>query len=208
MNHSPYKDEATNTIYNLLFCDDLTLYKAKHEGPVDGPWKTLFADPSDSRSVRALADSSFEETRLRILAFNALKTRGVAPQEKELLGVVIEVGFDRGLDTLAAYQDLRARYINQSGRLIIWETREPKVDSKIRNLFQVAQIVVEQIGPWKKPGLSPPTAGVMRMTFLVTDGLYCGRGPMDALQRDPLAAPVVKAATDLLVELTKQVPPK
>ena len=203
MNHSPYASEATNTIYNLLFCDDLELYRAKFESEPEGPWKVLFAQPPNTDALRALAKTSSEESRVRLLAFNALDRKAAATHPKELLGVVIEVGLDDGLDTLAAYRDLTARYINHSGKMVIWETTEPAVDEKIRNLLVAAENVVEKIGPWDKARLPPPE-GLMRMTFLVSDGLYFGQGPMEALQSDPLAAPVVATATELLLELTKR----
>ena len=204
MQYAPYKDQATNTIYNLLFCDDLELYKTTHKGPIAGPWQVLFSNPVQINSLQVLANSPTAETRLRILAFNLLKQQHVAPNKKELLGVIIEVGLEHGLDTLAAYKDLRVRYINQSGKMIIWETRKPIIDTKIRKLFQEAQPIIEKIGPWNKPRLSPPPAGMMRLTFLVNDGLYFGEGTMRDLGRSPLAGPVVTAATELLFELTRQ----
>jgi hypothetical protein len=85
--------------------------------------------------------------RVRILAFKALGKDAAPIQRKELLGIVVEVGLDGGLDTVAAYKDFRARYINQSGKMLIWETRDPKVDAKIKNLFTSADKVVEKIGP-------------------------------------------------------------
>ena len=88
--------------------------------------------------------------------------------------------------------------------MIIWETNEPAVDDRIKNLFQDAARVVEKIGPWEDARLPPPTNGLMRMTFLVSDGLYFGQGPMKDLQSDPLAAPVVNSATELLLELTSR----
>ena len=118
MNHSPYESDATNAIYDLLFCDDLELYRAKFEGEPEGPWKVIFAQPPSTDALRALATSSSVESRVRLLAFNALGQTAARAQKKELLGVVIEVGLDDGLDTLAAYRDLSARYINHSQAMI------------------------------------------------------------------------------------------
>jgi len=206
--YSPYRDEATSAIYNLLFCDDIGLYKAKHQGPVEGPWKAVFAAPPDPKALQAVASNAAAETRLRVLAYNALRRMSIAPARKELLGVIVEVGLDGGLDTLAAYQDGRARYINHAGKIIIWEARDAQVDDKVRSLLRAAETVVQQIGPWEKPRLSPPTRGMMRLTFLVADGLYFGEGPMSALQNDPLGGQVVSSATALLVALTERVRPK
>ena len=202
--YTPYKDQATNTFYNLLFCDDLGLYKTAHKGPIEGPWQVLFSNPADVKNLQALANSPTAETRLRILAFNALKQQHIAPKKKELLGVIIEFGLEHGLDTLAAYKDLRVRYINHSGKLIMRETHTPAIDPKIRKLFQEVQPIIEKIGPWGKPRLAPPPAGQMRLTFLVSDGLYFGEGTMRDLGHSPLAGPVVTAATELLFELTRQ----
>ena len=204
MTHSPYNVPATDTIYNLLFCDDLELYRAGFDGEATGAWKVLFATPPDPDALAALAADVSEESRLRILAFNALREQSSAAHSKELLGVIIEVGMDDGLDTLAAYQDLRARYINYSGKMIIWETREPTVDQKIRNLLAAAERVVEKVGPSTEPRLPPPSRDLIRMTFLVSDGLYFGQGPTAALQQDALGGPVIAAATELLLELTNR----
>jgi hypothetical protein len=42
------------------------------------------------------------------------------------------------------------------------------------------------------------------MTFLVSDGLYFGQGPMAVMQREELAAPLIKASTALLVRIVKE----
>ena len=83
--YSPYKDEAANTIYNLLFCDDLALFKPKQKEPSDGPWKILFANPKDVKALQGLASNPSEESRLRLLAFKALGKNTGSTQRKELL---------------------------------------------------------------------------------------------------------------------------
>jgi len=204
MKYTPYTDRATNLTYNLLFCDDIALYKVSQQDPASGPWQVLFAKPANIASLQTLADSSLVETRLRILAFNALTRLNVQSKKKELLGVIVEVGLEHGLDTLAVYQDQRVRYINQSGKLLVREVSTPGISAKIRKLFQEAQPIIEKIGPWRKPRLPPPAAGQMRLTFLANDGLYFGEGTMHDLSRSPLAGPVVTAATELLFALTHQ----
>jgi hypothetical protein len=156
------------------------------------------------KALQGLASNPSEESCLRILAFKALGKNAVPTQRKELLGIVIEVGLDGGLDTLAAYRDSRARYINQSGKMLIWETNDAKVEEKIKKLFFAGEKVVEKIGAWDNSRLPPPTKGLMRMTFLVNDAIYFGQGPMEMLQRDSLGGSVVTSATELLVELTNR----
>ncbi|MBI1423282.1 MAG: hypothetical protein GC149_07440 [Gammaproteobacteria bacterium] len=204
LQYTPYKDTATDTIYNLLFCDDLDLYRNNHKGPIEGTWQVLFSNPPEIKQLQALADDKSAESRLRILAFNRLIQQHVSIKQKELLGVIVEVGLDQGLDTLAAYKDMRVRYINRTGKLRVWEKHDPSIDAKIKKLFQEVQPIIEKIGPWDKARLPPPPAGQMRLTFLVSDGLYFGEGTMRSLGRSPLAGPVVTAATELLFELTRQ----
>lgn len=49
-------------------------------------------------------------------------------------GVVLDVPVDGALDTLAAYADGTARYINHSGKAIIWES--PDTSHPIRDLVK------------------------------------------------------------------------
>ena len=200
MKYSPYKEEASNMIYNLLFCDDLDLYKANHHGDLIDPWNVLFASPQDKNKLVQLSESFSEETRFRILAYNALMKMSVPPKKKELLGVIIEVGLDDGLDTLAAYKDFSARYINFSGKMVICD-QDAKVTEKIKKLLNATDPVVEKIGQWNKPRLEPPSKGIMRITILVSDGLYFVQGPMIYLQNNPFVGPVVSRATELMLEL-------
>ncbi len=52
--------------------------------------------------------------------------------------------------------------------------------------------------------LAGTSKGNIRMTFLVSDGLYFGEGPMAAIQQDPMASPLIAAATQLLVKVVKE----
>jgi hypothetical protein len=200
--HAPYKDEATNRIYNLLFCDSLALYRANHEGSVSGPWQVLFADRPDPKALGQLAVDPNAEARIRLLAFNSLRGTGTTPKAKQLLGVVIEVGLPGGLDTLAAYRDGTARYINQTGKLVLWDARDPAIGGKISRLMASSEKVVAKLKPWGGNRRSPPTAGNIRLTFLASDGLYFGEGPAEALQQDPMGGPVIASGLDLLLAMT------
>jgi hypothetical protein len=72
------------------------------------------------------------ESRHYLQAHNQLRQLGVdAPSEiaKEVLGVVVEVGMDKGLDLVAAYSDHHARYFNDSGAAVIWERANEQLDT-------------------------------------------------------------------------------
>ncbi|MBV9570273.1 MAG: hypothetical protein JO056_03440 [Alphaproteobacteria bacterium] len=196
----PYNDEARDLLYNLLFCDHPELFRSKTQRSSVGD---LLNDPAaDASQVQAIADDAGEESRYRALAFRWLREHGTAIPSKLLLGVIVEVPQEGGLDTLAAFEDGRIRYINQSGRMASFETAPPDIETKARALIAAARAAVEQIGLWDKARLPPPSSGV-RVTFVVSDGLCFGEGPWDAIANDSIGGPVLKCATELLVHITE-----
>ena len=184
-------------IYELLFCDAPDLYAPK-DGTAQNSWQEVLYKQSDPSAVRAVAENRSNESRVRLLAYRWLMTFGEAPPSKEILGVVIEVGLEQGNDTLAAYSDGSVRYINQSGKLAVFEGAPPNVSAQAKALITASQATVAQIGPWEKPRRPPPSKGDIRLTFLVADGLYFGEGPFRILANEPLARPVIDAGTELL----------
>lgn len=195
---APYRQPETNRIYNLLFCDDLEAFRPA-PGASPAPWQqVLYRTPGDADRVRALADDADQEGRVRALALHWLRAQGLPVPAGILLGVVVEVPLERGLDVLAAFSDGGVRYLNQTGKLAVVEGGTPATAPIVARLLQASRALVSQIGPWEKPRLAPPKEGRIRLTFLVSDGLYFGEGPMAAMQQDPLAGPVIQQAIALL----------
>lgn len=184
-------------IYELLFCDRPELYKPHNPGsPV--PWQSALYGQGDSEAVRGIAADPGQESRVRLLAYRWLAARGDTPSSKEILGVVIEVGLETGNDTLVAYADGSVRYINQSGKLAVFEGAPPEVAAHAQSLVAASRNTVDQIGPWEHPRRPPPGRGDIRLSFLVADGLYFGEGPFNLLANEPLARPVIQAGLQLL----------
>lgn len=196
--HVPYGRPEVNFIYNLLFCDDLQLFTPGGGEKPEGIWTTLLAADPDTAALRTIAEDAAQESRARILAYNRLRQSGQPVPPKRLLGVILEVGLEEGLDVLAAFADGRVRYINHSEKMSIFEATPPDIAERIERLLAAAQPVVDRIGPWENPRLPPPQAGMVRLTFLVSDGLYFGQGPYTALRPDPMAGPVLGAGEQLL----------
>jgi hypothetical protein len=197
--YSPYRESSANYLYNLLFCDDLTLFRNPDEtAQKGGVWATLLADKPDFKALEKIASNREEESRLRMLAYNRLRAGGRTVSQKELLGVIVEVPLKQGLDTLAAYPDGRVRYLNQADKAAIIEDGAPEIAALARALVAASQNLVNQIGPWEKKRLAPPTPGNIRLTFLVSDGLYFGEGPFEVLQNDAMGGPILAKATELL----------
>jgi len=202
---NPYKDISTNLIYNLLFCDNLDLYKENAVKPYSYPFDILFSETSTITDLQKIIDDKNLESREKILAYNIQIARGHKPNKKELLGVIIEIGLDSGLDVLASYNDGRARYINQTGKMMIWEkTEDEQANKLISDLFAKSQEIVDRIGVWDKPRRPHPTKGVVRITFLVSDGICFGEGPIDVLFNDALANPALLSGTELLRYFTEK----
>lgn len=122
-----------------------------------------------------------------------------------MLAVIIEIGLDRRTDVLASFKDGSARYINQSGKVIIWEIRDERSDFLTSELFDESENMVKKIGPWDKhERLAPPALDLARVTFLISDGLYFGQAPMNVLFHDPLSGPALNVATLLMQDITEK----
>lgn len=201
---APYKNEGINTVYDLLFCDKVQLYKKTNNEPDVYPWTILLAEKPDPAELVKVSLDTTLESRARALACNLLIAARAKPDRKEIFGVITEVALPGGLDVLAAYSDRTARYINHSEKLLVWETRSEKSDEIIARLFQASVQVVNQIGPWHKERRPFPTGGAVRLSFLVSDGLYFGEARFEVLQVDPMGGPVINVAAELMDFLTAQ----
>jgi hypothetical protein len=200
----PYQDSATNIIYNLLFCDDLELFKSNTKPPYSYPYDKIFSDLSSPDDLQKIIDDIASDPRIKILAYNKLLATGKKPAKKELLAVIVEIGLDYGLDVLASFQNGSARYINQTGKILIWEnTADSNSKQLIDDLFAKSTAIINQIGPWEKPRKLHPQKNYCRLSFLVSDGLYFGEAPVSVLFDDPLANPALTAATKLLQYLNE-----
>jgi len=115
-----------------------------------------------------------------------------------LLGVILEWPQENGLDVLAAFPDGRIRYINHTEKLAIVDSTPLDLVEQADELLRVSQHIVDRSGPWDRPRLPPPKGDLIRMNFLVSDGLYFGQGSYSALMADPFAPPVINAAILLL----------
>lgn len=190
-------------VYDLLFCDDLELYRSDATSSVNYPWNDLFDPEVTVPTLKEIVVDPELDSRIKIIASNLLAERNDPAPDKIVYGVIVEVGLDDGLDVLAAYEDGTARYINFSEKIIIWETRTAESDELIADLFAAANTLVAQIGPWDGERLPPPTIGNARISFLVSDGIYFGEAPFGDLGQDPMGGAVLERAAKLMAFLIK-----
>jgi hypothetical protein len=205
--YSPYSDASANGIYNLVFCDTAADFRQK-PGETPAHWQSVLeAEPADPAALRAIADDDRQEGRVRYLAYFKLRQLGESVTAKRLLGVIVEVPLPGGLDVLAAYSEGSVRYINQTGKLALYE-RVESLNPLVQRLMSDSSQVVAQIGPTGQPRRPPPHGESVRITFLVSDGYYLGEGNMRSMQQDALAGPVIQRAVELLQAAVALVPRK
>jgi hypothetical protein len=102
-------------------------------------------------------------------------------------------------DVLVAYRDGSARYLNYSGKVVVWEDRSlAPVQAAINDWLAHAQAIAEATGPWDQLALPPVPAGHSRVMALTPGGPHFGQGPVDNLFADPMAGPFLAAATTLV----------
>ena len=197
-------------IRETLFGDMALADWSAHQGE---PW-TTFAEAKrylDAKqpatgieTLQAITTRAGLESRHYLQAWHFLRQLGVNPtdaQAKTLYGVVVEVAMDKGLDIVAAYADLSARYYNYSGAGIVWEHPDQSLDAEIEALLSAGRVVVGQIGPWKQARPPAPTHGQVRLTMLTPGGLHFGQGSFEILAADPLGGSLITAATRLMQAL-------
>jgi hypothetical protein len=195
--HRPYGKEDVDFIYNLLFCDNPDLFRPR-TGKVEGPYALILAKTPDLDALTRLAGDDKQEGRIRAMAYHRLRAAGAKVPQGQLLGVVVEVPMESGLDVLATFTDGGIRYINHTAKMTIVEGRPAAMQGPQQALMKASAAAIKKIGPWEKPRRPPPKAPLVRMTFLVSDGLYFGEAPFEAMAKDAIGGPVLDTASQLL----------
>ena len=145
------------------------------------------------------------ESRVQIQAWHSLREAGGQPPanvQNDVLGVVVEVGMSEGQDFLAIYADQTAYYYNYSGAAVVWLRPDDSLDQQINSVLGAARAIVPLIGPWTEARRPPPSAGMARLNILTPVGLHFGEAPLQALDGDRNARPLLRAATAVMAKLT------
>ncbi|MFD0942080.1 hypothetical protein [Pedobacter boryungensis] len=199
----PYLEESQNKIYHLLFGDDLELISK--DALSTHPLNLLNKGVSDEAQMLQIANDPNVDSRYRLLFWKELFEEGVDPAQMEVLGVVVEVGLENGLDVVAAYKDGSCRYINHTGKTIFYDSPNEESLKLTTDLLNKGEIVAGKIGPWYKPRRDFPEKGTIRLSFLANNGLYFGEGNLDVMYKDEMAAPVIDTAIALMNYLIDRV---
>ena len=208
------KSEPQVELRDTLF-GDLPLDRWVGDGSLSQafPWSAFAAARADiSKGRREAAVRKWIEIvhhpglepRHYLQAWHYLRIAGHQPPadiSKQVLGVVVEVGLEGGLDLLAAYRDYSARYYNFSGAGVVWEHPNDAMNDKIDALLEASSRAAARIGPWESARPSAPPNGQVRLCFLTPSGVHFGQAQMELMAKDPLGGEVLQRAGDLMQAL-------
>lgn len=137
------------------------------------------------------------ETRVRLWVWSGLRELGESPQLErahEALGVVIEMPSGDGFDTLAAYVDGSARYLNFSGRAIFWDAYEDEI------VKDLCRAVIDSTIPDRDKAKLRKTLDLPKwnpqVTILTRSGAFVITSPSES---------IINSGALLMIELIKRV---
>ncbi len=156
--------------------------------------------PEEAKKIlkQVLTDPT-AEVRTKLWAWNALRQLGAKPPTSiadEVQGVVMEVPVENWVDTLAAYSDGRARYVNGKGGAIVWEAPEDtRISSLVGNFIKAAKPLVDKARVFSKH--QPTRSDVVRITILTFGGIRI----IEAKQSDIAEHHIMSGAYDAGTQL-------
>ncbi|MBI4423478.1 MAG: hypothetical protein HY554_07120 [Elusimicrobia bacterium] len=177
------------------------------------PWPLLFvarelcAQGRGEQAVpllRQVAELPMAETRVRLWAWGALRGLGARPEAgraREVLGVVVELPLALGVDTLAAYRDGTARYLNQGGSLSIQDGAEPAAVRRVERLLDLAEGLA---GSMPLAARRPPPKARVRFSLLTRVGILCSEEPLSrAGTEESFLCAVFKSAAAVMASVIR-----
>jgi hypothetical protein len=197
----PYEKEVCNTIYNLLFCDSPQTLKDKNP---EGDWAEVVSDFPDTERLKSIIESPHKESRLKMFAHKKLVEAGDPLQTNSVLGVIIEVAQEEGLDTLAVFSDHSIKYINHSEAMAILEPPH-QLEPRATKVIKAAHALSKAMPECDEERMPPPPAGNARISILTDGSTRIGDGPMEALAKDRLGSPILLEGAKLLHEIARLV---
>lgn len=201
---APYKSNAVNFAYNLLFCDTPSLFlQNKKIAPATPLYRVLHAKASDAAAIRKIANDEHGESCTRMLAFDWLRAQKLPVPPKVLLGVVAELGSSGGPDAVAVYTDGNIGFISAEEKLASFGPNTPNINAKAQELLSHGRELLPKLDAWKEPRVPAAPFGIFRITFLASDGLHFGDGEAHSMERDKFGGTTVRTAIQLLRQAYK-----
>lgn len=144
--------------------------------------------------LRSILETPKLDTRIALWVWSALRELGEKPDPKyafEVLGVIIEMPSGGAYDTLAAYVDGTARYLNFSGRAIFWDAEDAGIKALCQAFIDSTIPASSRAKP--RATLALPRRGA-QVTLLTRSGIFSISDPPES---------VVRSGAALMMELMK-----
>jgi hypothetical protein len=162
-------------------------------------------DPAPPELVQPDEQRAWEESQgpaqELLELWRELRRKGVAPPRAEarrVLGLLVEIGFAEGPDTVAAFADGTSQFFSRSGTALIGEDPRPDVEAAVRNLIDEAALFVGIAEPEVGPHC-PPLPGAVQFTFLTPSGPLVTRCTKRSLRSGTgRLLPLFEPATELI----------
>jgi hypothetical protein len=199
----------------LLFADqtvDDVLTSVDKETAPDGAWMVLSKAAEHMRQAEVgraaevlleVAGNPNMETRILLWSWAALRRLGVHPKSYEaddIKGVVIQVPMRSGVDVLAAYADGTVRYVNHSGKVIVWDITEVTITGIIRKLLESCKGL---FGVAVAASANHSVKDLIRVTLLTFNGNRFAEASMQSLASSPINQ-VLGVGAELIANLIKR----
>ncbi|MEM7396190.1 MAG: hypothetical protein AAF492_27970, partial [Verrucomicrobiota bacterium] len=152
----------------------------------------------DYKALDKIANDKSNESRIRLMAFQRLREAEREVPAGQLLGTVVEVRWEEGLDTVAVFTDGRVRYIHHTGSGLEIEGADNPFKRESSEVIAASRPIYEslEISSDKRP--LPPRTEHARLTFLASDGVRLQEGRLDELKKDAAAKTLIESALDLV----------
>ena len=188
--------QLNESLYNCLFADDPKYFSDMRDIECIS-W--IFSDRiPEIQKLNDWAKDDTIESRLRFLCLYSALKRNLKIDKKIYFGTILEVPVNNGYDILAFYSDKKARYYNFSGAAVIYENGNLNIDSVIDKVNKISIKVCDEIGPWEGGRLPRPNGSTARFTYLMSDGIYFGNGPISELSKDPMGSAILISGAEIM----------
>ena len=144
-----------------------------------------------------LAATASPETRVRLIAWTALRQLGVQPEAEDAWGVR-GVAVETGAGMVAVYEDGRLRWLDGEGNAGALESQSREMARLAKSIMAAAETAMKSTRPMPHADASPLGKDRERLTVLTYAGFYVidAHGP-SLTEEHPASAPLA-ASRELL----------
>lgn len=167
----------------------------------------LYADhdlqeiPPWASEMKRAVEESRGPAQQALELWHQLRRSGIAPpraEARQVLGLIVEIGFPGGNDTVAAYADGSSQFLSREGVALLGEDPRREVEAAARDVISVAGAFVHRARRIQAPR-EPPGPQTVQFTFLTPSGPLVSTSSKAALRSgDGELSPLFEPAAELI----------